>query len=52
MLDHLFGNHSYEPDTKLVQEYISKNLSTENLKVIVGFTSPERKDFYYKDEKD
>jgi len=36
----------------LVQEYISKNLSTENLKVIVGFTSPERKDFYYKDEKD
>lgn len=35
----------------LVQEHVSKGKSTEDLFVIVGLTSPERKDFYYKDKK-
>ena len=34
----------------LTQEYFSKNKSTDEIFVIVGLTSPERKDFYYKDE--
>ena len=32
----------------LTQEYLSKNRPTDDLLFIVGFTSPERKDFYYK----
>lgn len=35
----------------LTQEYLFKNKSTDDLFLIVGFTSPERKDFYYKTEK-
>jgi Family of unknown function (DUF6071) len=35
----------------LTQEYLAPKKSTENLFVIVGLTSPERKDFYYKDKK-
>jgi hypothetical protein len=35
----------------LTQEYIAKGKSTEDLFVVVGLTSPERKDFYYKDGK-
>ncbi len=33
----------------LVAEYISTGKSTDELRVIVGFTSPERKDFYYQE---
>lgn len=32
-------------------EYIAKNRSTKNLLVIVGWSSPERNSFWYKDEK-
>jgi hypothetical protein len=32
----------------LTQEYLSKNRPTDDLLVIIGLTSPERKDFYYK----
>ena len=35
----------------LMQEYISKGKNTSELFVVVGFTSPERKDFFYKGEK-
>ena len=35
----------------LTQEYLSKNRPTDDLFIIVGFTSPERKDFYYKNDK-
>ncbi len=35
----------------LLDAYIKPQKSTENLLVIVGLTSPERKDFYYKDEE-
>jgi len=33
------------------QKYLANNLSTENLFVIVGWTSPERNSFWYKDDK-
>lgn len=33
----------------LTQEYIFSGKNTDELFVIIGFTSPERKDFYYKD---
>jgi hypothetical protein len=33
----------------LTQEYLSKGKDTSELFVVVGFTSPERKDFYYRD---
>lgn len=32
-------------------EYIAKNRSTENLLVIVGWSSPERNSFWYKDDR-
>lgn len=35
----------------LTQEYISKLLPTDEIFVIVGLTSPERKDFYYRNEE-
>jgi len=35
----------------LTQEYLSKNKPTDELFVVVGLTSPERKDFFYIDEK-
>jgi hypothetical protein len=35
----------------LTQEYFSKSLPTDEIFVIVGLTSPERKDFYYKNEE-
>lgn len=35
----------------LTQVYFSKSKSTDEVFVIVGLTSPERKDFYYKDEE-
>jgi hypothetical protein len=34
----------------LTQEYLSRGKDTSELFVIVGLTSPERKDFYYRDE--
>jgi hypothetical protein len=34
----------------LSQEYFSKKKSTDDLFVVVGLTSPERKDFYYKSD--
>lgn len=34
----------------LTQEYFVKDKPTDDLFVIVGLTSPERKDFYYKDD--
>ena len=33
----------------LTQEYLSTGKDTSELFVVVGFTSPERKDFYYRD---
>lgn len=33
------------------QKYLANNLSTENLFVIIGWTSPERNSFWYKDDK-
>lgn len=33
----------------LTQEYLSVGKDTSELLVVVGFTSPERKDFYYRD---
>lgn len=33
----------------LTQEYLSPKKDTSELFVVVGFTSPERKDFYYRD---
>ena len=33
----------------LYENYISRNRSTDELKVIIGWTSPERKDFFYND---
>ena len=33
----------------LYENYISRNRSTSELKVIIGWTSPERKDFFYTD---
>ena len=33
----------------LYENYISQNKSTDELKVIIGWTSPERKDFFYTD---
>jgi hypothetical protein len=35
----------------LTQEYFIKKKSTDEIFVIVGLTSPERKDFYYKNEE-
>lgn len=35
----------------LIKNYISKEIKTTNLLVIIGLTSPERKDFYYKDKE-
>lgn len=35
----------------LTQEYLSKGKDTSELFVVVGLTSPERKDFFYIDEK-
>jgi hypothetical protein len=35
----------------LTQEYLSKNKPTDDLFVVVGLTSPERKDFYYRNLK-
>jgi hypothetical protein len=35
----------------ITQEYLAKNKDPSELFVIVGLTSPERKDFFYKDEK-
>jgi hypothetical protein len=35
----------------LTQEYFNDNRPTDDLFVAVGFTSPERKDFYYKNNK-
>lgn len=34
----------------LTEKYLSKNKSTDDIFVIIGLTSPERKDFYYKHE--
>ena len=34
----------------LTKKYISKNKSVDDLFVVVGLTSPERKDFYYKSD--
>lgn len=34
----------------LTENYISNNVPTDNIFVIVGLTSPERKDFYYRDD--
>jgi len=34
----------------ITNKYIANNLSTENLFVIVGWSSPERNSFWYKDE--
>ena len=31
--------------------YIAKNISTENLLVVIGWSSPERNSFWYKDEQ-
>lgn len=36
--------------TYITENYISKNISTENLFVIIGWSSPERNFFWYKDE--
>lgn len=36
--------------THITSNYLSKGLSTENLLVIVGWSSPERNSFWYKDE--
>lgn len=36
----------------LTQEYLSVGKDTSELLVVVGFTSPERKDFYYRDIND
>jgi hypothetical protein len=35
----------------LTQEYFSKSKPTDEIFVIVGLTSPERKDFFYRDEE-
>lgn len=35
----------------ITNEYIAKNRPTDNLLVIVGWSSPERNSFWYKDEK-
>lgn len=35
----------------LTEKYLHPKKSTKDLFVVVGFTSPERKDFYYRDEK-
>lgn len=35
----------------IFSEYISKNKNTDDLLVIVGLTSPERKEFYYKNDR-
>lgn len=34
----------------LIENYVSKGRDTSGILLIVGFTSPERKDFYYKDQ--
>lgn len=34
----------------LIKNYLQPNKPTDDLFLIIGFTSPERKDFYYKDE--
>lgn len=34
----------------LIENYISKGKNTNDILLMVGFTSPERKDFYYKDD--
>lgn len=36
----------------LTQEYLVKNKETNDLFVIIGLTSPERKDFFYSDDLD
>lgn len=36
----------------LVQEYIAPEKDTSDLFVVIGFTSPERKDFYYNDPEE
>jgi hypothetical protein len=36
----------------LTEHYLSPGKSTEELLVVVGFTSPERKDFYYKNPEE
>jgi hypothetical protein len=36
----------------ITQEYLSKGRDTSDLFVVIGFTSPERKDFYYRDIDD
>lgn len=33
------------------QEYLAKNISTDNIFVIVGWTSPERNSFWYKEDE-
>jgi len=35
----------------IMNNYIVKNVSTENLFVVIGWTSPERTHFYFKDDK-
>ena len=37
--------------TYISNEYLAKNKPTDNLFVIVGWSSPERNVFYYKDDK-
>jgi len=37
--------------TFITNNYIAKNKSTDNLLVIIGWSSPERNSFWYKDEK-
>lgn len=34
----------------ITEKYLSKNKSTDDVFVVIGLTSPERRDFYYKDE--
>jgi len=36
--------------TYITSNYISKNISTDNLFVIIGWSSPERNSFWYKDD--
>lgn len=35
----------------ITRNYLSKNISTDNLVVIIGWSSPERNSFWYKSEK-
>jgi hypothetical protein len=37
--------------TYVVSNYITKNISTSDLLLVVGLTTPERKAFWYKDDK-